>query len=109
MKNRKHVALLIETLNAYARGLLEGVNGFVPAQEPWSALMKWLEAISRVFTATIPKPNFWTVLVWQTHLPSLHEDGTVNFKRFLRLLAVWPLDSKRNKFVFLRRGENQAA
>ena len=36
MKNRKHVALLIETSNAYARGLLEGVNGFVRAQEPWS-------------------------------------------------------------------------
>lgn len=36
MKNRKHVALLIETSNAYARGLLEGVNGFVRTQEPWS-------------------------------------------------------------------------
>ena len=71
MKNRKHVALLVETSNAYARGLLEGVNGFVRAQEPWSIylpeqergatppawLMRWKGdgIIARIETSEIAK------------------------------------------------------
>ncbi len=36
MKNRHSVALLVETSNAYARGLLEGVIGYVRQHEAWS-------------------------------------------------------------------------
>ncbi len=36
MKPRKSVALLIETSNAYARGLLEGIISYVHEHEPWS-------------------------------------------------------------------------
>lgn len=36
MKKRPAVALLIETSNAYARGLLEGIVSYVRAHDPWS-------------------------------------------------------------------------
>lgn len=36
MKHRKSVALLIETSNAYARGVLEGIVSYVHEHEPWS-------------------------------------------------------------------------
>jgi LacI family transcriptional regulator len=36
MKERPAVALLIETSNAYARGLLEGITSYVRAHDPWS-------------------------------------------------------------------------
>lgn len=36
MRKRPAVALLIETSNAYARGLLEGVMAFVGERQPWS-------------------------------------------------------------------------
>jgi LacI family transcriptional regulator len=36
MRKRRSVALLIETSNAYARGLLEGVMSYVRRHEPWS-------------------------------------------------------------------------
>ncbi|UUO06891.1 DNA-binding transcriptional regulator [Blastopirellula sp. J2-11] len=36
MKRRKTVALLIETSNAYARGLLEGIISYVHEHQPWS-------------------------------------------------------------------------
>lgn len=36
MSHRKAVALLIETSNAYARGLLQGVLAYVRRHEPWS-------------------------------------------------------------------------
>lgn len=36
MKRRKSVALLIETSNAYARGVLEGIMAYVRQHEPWS-------------------------------------------------------------------------
>ena len=36
MKRRRSVALLIETSNAYARGLLEGVIGYMQSHDSWS-------------------------------------------------------------------------
>jgi LacI family transcriptional regulator len=36
MSHRPSVALLIETSNSYARGLLEGIIGYVRAHDPWS-------------------------------------------------------------------------
>ena len=36
MKHRQQVALLIETSNSYARGLLEGVVSYVREHESWS-------------------------------------------------------------------------
>ena len=33
---RREVALLIETSNAYARNLLQGVVGYIREHEPWS-------------------------------------------------------------------------
>jgi LacI family transcriptional regulator len=36
MKPRKQVALLIETSNAYARGLLRGIMAYVREHEPWA-------------------------------------------------------------------------
>src|SRR5262249_18506921 len=36
MKRRPAVALLIETSNAYARGLLKGIVGYVREHRPWS-------------------------------------------------------------------------
>ncbi len=36
MKNRPAVALLIETSNAYARGVLQGVMAYVEEHDPWS-------------------------------------------------------------------------
>src|SRR5438552_8431763 len=36
MKRRKAVALIIETSNAYARGLLAGIMAFVRQHKPWS-------------------------------------------------------------------------
>jgi LacI family transcriptional regulator len=36
MKSRPVVALLIETSNAYARGLLEGIVSYVRRHDPWS-------------------------------------------------------------------------
>jgi LacI family transcriptional regulator len=36
MRKRKSVALLIETSNAYARGVLEGIMAYVRQHEPWS-------------------------------------------------------------------------
>ncbi|HYF01474.1 MAG TPA: xylose operon transcription regulator XylR, partial [Planctomycetota bacterium] len=36
MRKRPAVALLIETSNAYARGLLEGVMAWVREHRPWS-------------------------------------------------------------------------
>lgn len=36
MKRRPQVALLIETSNAYARGLLEGITAYVREHGPWS-------------------------------------------------------------------------
>lgn len=36
IRPRKSVALLIETSNAYARGLLEGIVSYVRRHEPWS-------------------------------------------------------------------------
>jgi LacI family transcriptional regulator len=36
MRRRQHVALLVETSNSYARGLLEGVISYVREHESWS-------------------------------------------------------------------------
>jgi LacI family transcriptional regulator len=36
VRRRPSVALLIETSNAYARGLLEGINAYVRQHRPWS-------------------------------------------------------------------------
>ncbi|MFZ5828727.1 MAG: substrate-binding domain-containing protein [Planctomycetota bacterium] len=36
MRQRKHVALLVETSNSYSRGLLEGVIAYVREHESWS-------------------------------------------------------------------------
>ena len=36
MRNRRSVALLIETSNAYARGLLAGITAYVREHTPWS-------------------------------------------------------------------------
>jgi LacI family transcriptional regulator len=36
MRKRPAVALLIETSNAYARGLLEGINAYIREHRPWS-------------------------------------------------------------------------
>ncbi len=36
MKNRPAVALLIETSNAYARGVLQGVMAYINEHDPWS-------------------------------------------------------------------------
>src|SRR5258708_4055595 len=36
MRKRRSVALLIETSNAYARGLLSGIMEYVRQHEPWS-------------------------------------------------------------------------
>lgn len=36
MKRRLHIALLIETSNAYARGLLHGIRAYMRETEPWS-------------------------------------------------------------------------
>lgn len=36
MKKRKRVALLIETSNEYARGLLHGIRAYIREHEPWS-------------------------------------------------------------------------
>lgn len=39
MQLRRHVALLIETSNAYARGLIEGIVQYVRQHEPWSLFL----------------------------------------------------------------------
>lgn len=39
MKHRRQVALLIETSNAYARGLLQGVTGYILKHEAWSVFL----------------------------------------------------------------------
>ena len=39
MKRRKSVALLIETSNAYARGLLGGIQAFIREHRPWSVYL----------------------------------------------------------------------
>lgn len=39
MKRRKRVALLIETSNSYARGLLEGVIAYIREHESWSIFL----------------------------------------------------------------------
>ena len=39
MKNRPQVALLVETSNAYARGLLEGVTAYIREHGPWSVYL----------------------------------------------------------------------
>lgn len=39
MKSRRSVALLIETSNAYARGLLDGIVSYVTQHEPWSIFL----------------------------------------------------------------------
>lgn len=36
VKRRLHIALLIETSNAYARGLLHGIRAYMRETEPWS-------------------------------------------------------------------------
>lgn len=36
---RRSVALLIETSNAYARGLLTGITAFLRRHEPWSIVL----------------------------------------------------------------------
>ena len=36
MKQRRRVALLIETSNSYARGLLEGIIAYVREHDSWS-------------------------------------------------------------------------
>ena len=36
MKPRPRVALLVETSNGYARGLLEGIVAYVREHDPWS-------------------------------------------------------------------------
>src|SRR6185436_11903475 len=36
MRKRRSVALLIETSNAYARGLLQGIMAYVRQHQPWS-------------------------------------------------------------------------
>ena len=36
MRKRRSVALLIETSNAYARGLLAGIMAYVRQHQPWS-------------------------------------------------------------------------
>ena len=38
MRNRHSVALLIETSNSYARGVLEGVVDYVRQHEGWSII-----------------------------------------------------------------------
>lgn len=40
MTARPHVALLIETSNAYGRGLLRGVMAYVREHEPWTLLLR---------------------------------------------------------------------
>jgi LacI family transcriptional regulator len=39
MNQRRHVALLIETSNAYARGLIHGIVQYVRQHEPWSLFL----------------------------------------------------------------------
>ena len=39
MKRRRSVALLIETSNAYARGVLDGVIDYIRSHEPWSIFL----------------------------------------------------------------------
>jgi LacI family transcriptional regulator len=69
MKRRPRVALLVETSNAYARGLLEGVTAYVRDHDPWSIYLaeqgrgapppRWLArwrgagVIARIETAAI--------------------------------------------------------
>ena len=69
MKQQKSVALLIETSNAYARGLLEGIVSYMHEQQPWSVYLpeqerganppKWLNSwkgdglIARIETRAI--------------------------------------------------------
>lgn len=47
LKSRRNVALLIETSNAYARGVLQGVIRFVHQHEPWSIYLPEQERTSR--------------------------------------------------------------
>ena len=39
MKARRNVALLIETSNGYARGLLEGIASYITQHDPWSIFL----------------------------------------------------------------------
>ncbi len=39
MKKRKSVALLIETSNAYSRGILNGIVSYIHENEPWSIVL----------------------------------------------------------------------
>ena len=39
MKNRRRVALLIETSNAYARGLLQGITAYIRKHEEWAVYL----------------------------------------------------------------------
>lgn len=47
MKERRSVALLIETSNAYARGVLDGIIGYVRQHEAWSIYLPEQERAAR--------------------------------------------------------------
>lgn len=47
MKPRRSVALLIETSNAYARGILDGVISYVHQHDPWSIYLPEQERTAR--------------------------------------------------------------
>ncbi|MGY8766821.1 MAG: substrate-binding domain-containing protein [Pirellulales bacterium] len=79
MQSRKEIALLIETSNAYARGLVEGIIAYMREHEPWSIYLPeqgrgaapptWLEnwkgdgLIARIETKEIGS------IIRKTHLP----------------------------------------
>ena len=46
MQSRRSVALLIETSNAYARGVLEGIAGYVNQHQAWSIFLPEQERIA---------------------------------------------------------------
>ncbi|PHR98721.1 MAG: XylR family transcriptional regulator [Blastopirellula sp.] len=79
MQTRKEIALLIETSNAYARGLVEGIIAYMREHEPWSIYLPeqgrgaapptWLKnwkgdgLIARIETKEIGS------IIQKTHLP----------------------------------------
>src|SRR4029453_10120505 len=73
MRKRRSVALLIETSNAYARGLLAGIMAYVRQHTPWSIYLPELGGgdvpptwRGRGSLASPPQPTPWSI-----YLPEL--------------------------------------
>ena len=80
MRIRRSVALLIETSNAYARGLLAGITAYVRQHTPWSIYLPELGRgdvaptwrgdgiIARIETRAMPAAGLSSRAFWRSLL-----------------------------------------